>query len=66
MERKHIESAMILCQGNLMMAAKRLEISRAKLYRKLADYEKAALRADQSVRNLAGEVVLTITKAEES
>src|SRR6266702_2647872 len=59
MEKKHIESAMILCQGNLMLAAKRLEISRAKLYRKLADYEKA----DLSVSNLAGEVVIQITKA---
>ena len=61
-EKKHIESAMILCQGNLMLAAKRLGISRAKLYRKLADYEKA----DLSVSNLAGEVVIQITKAEQA
>ena len=39
MERKHIESAMILCQGNLMLAAKRLEVGRATLYRKLAKYK---------------------------
>ena len=53
---------MILCSGNLAQAAVRLGISRAKLYRKLADYEKA----DLSVSNLAGEVVIQITKAEQA
>jgi DNA-binding NtrC family response regulator len=63
MERQHIESAMILCQGDLMMAARHLEIARSTLYRKLADYEKA----DRIVVNLAGEVVMSIQqRVEES
>ena len=38
-EQKLIESAMILCRGNLMLAARHLEIGRATLYRKLAKYK---------------------------
>lgn len=43
-EREAIQRAMIFCRGDRTIAAKRLGISQATLYRKLRQYEKAAVR----------------------
>jgi len=40
-EQEAIESAMILCQGNITEASQRLEISREVLERKLAEYKRS-------------------------
>ena len=40
-KREHIERAMVLCRGNVALAAKRLQMSRTNLLRMLALYRKA-------------------------
>ena len=40
-KRKAVESAMILCGGNIRIAAMRLEISQTGLRKMLAEYRKA-------------------------
>jgi two-component system nitrogen regulation response regulator GlnG/two-component system response regulator HydG len=40
-EREHILRAMILCRGNVELAAERLGITRKTLYRRLAEYRRA-------------------------